>query len=135
MRVQEEIDAMDVMGVNSAGFLILPKILAALFTIPILIIIAMFLSIIGGYLIGDITGTVSGEDFIAGARNTFRIYTFIFAMIKTVTFSFIISSVASFQGYYAGESSIEVGRASTRAVVVSCVSILVADYFLAQILL
>ncbi|MCX6351815.1 MAG: ABC transporter permease [Bacteroidetes bacterium] len=135
MRVSEQIDAMEVMGVNSAGFLILPKITASLFVIPCLIIISMGLSIFGGWFIGGVTGAVSPTEFMSGARGTFRTYTFVFAMIKTFTFSFIISSVSAYQGYYAGGSAIEVGRASTRAVVYSSVLILFSDYLLAQLLL
>lgn len=135
MRVSEQIDAMEVMGVNSAGYLVLPKIIAALIMLPCLIIIAMFLSIMGGYMVGYFTGIVSPELFVTGARETFKLYTFIFALIKTVTFAFIISSVSSYQGYYVDGGSIEVGRASTRAVVYSSVLILLSDYVLAQLLL
>jgi phospholipid/cholesterol/gamma-HCH transport system permease protein len=135
MRVSEQIDAMEVMGVNSAGYLVFPKIIAMLVMLPILIIIAMFLSILGGYLVGMATGILSGEDFIEGARASFRLYTFIFAMIKTFTFAFLISSVSAYQGYYAAGGSIDVGRASTRAVVYSSVLILLSDYVLAQLLL
>jgi phospholipid/cholesterol/gamma-HCH transport system permease protein len=135
MRVSEQIDALEVMGVNSAGYLIFPKILAALLVIPLLIVISMGLSVYGGWFVGKATGIVTSVDFIAGARSSFRPFTFIFAMIKTVVFAFIISSVSSYQGYNAGGSSLEVGRASTRAVVYSCVLILFADYALAQLLL
>lgn len=135
MRVSEQIDAMEVMGVNAPGYLILPKITAALFVIPMLIILSMFLSISGGLLVGQVTGILSPQDFAEGARSSFRNFTFIFAMIKTVTYAFIISSVASYQGFYVKGGSIEVGRASTRAVVFSCVLILLSDYILAQLLL
>jgi phospholipid/cholesterol/gamma-HCH transport system permease protein len=135
MRVSEQIDAMEVMGVNSAGYLILPKIIAALVMLPALIVISMFLSILGGYLVGKFTGIVSPDHFIAGAQNSFKVFTFVFAMIKTFTFAFLISSVSSYQGYYTQGGSIEVGRASTRAVVYSSVLILLFDYLLAQLFL
>ena len=135
MRVSEQIDAMEVMGVNSAGYLVFPKIIAMLFMLPILIVIAMFLSILGGYTVGIVAGILSGEDFLSGARSYFRIYTFVFALIKTFTFAFLISSVSAYQGYYAAGGSIDVGRASTRAVVYSSVLILLSDYVLAQLLL
>jgi phospholipid/cholesterol/gamma-HCH transport system permease protein len=135
MRVSEQIDAMEVMGVNSAGYLIFPKIIAMLFMLPILIICSMFLSILGGYTVGAVTGIVSGQDFVEGARESFRTYTFVFAMIKTFTFAFLISSVSAYQGYYAAGGSIDVGKASTRAVVYSSVLILLSDYVLAQLLL
>ncbi len=135
MRVAEEIDAMEVMGVNAASYLILPKIIAALITIPMLILISMCLSILGGFVIGQVAGLLSAQEFVTGARNSFRTYTLIFAMIKTYVFAFVISSMASYQGYNAGNSSIEVGKASTRAVVYSSVLILLSDYILAQLLL
>lgn len=135
MRVSEQIDAMEVMGVNSAGYLILPKILAALFVIPLLIMIAMGLGVMGGLSVGSLTGIVSSPDFISGARSSFRTYTLIFSMIKTFTFAFIIASISSYQGYNTEGGSIEVGKASTRAVVFSSVFILLADYILAQLLL
>jgi phospholipid/cholesterol/gamma-HCH transport system permease protein len=135
MRVSEQIDALEVMGVNSAGYLIFPKIIAAVVVIPMLILISMGLSIYGGWFMGKATGIVTSNDFITGARSTFRTYTFIFAMIKSYSFSFIIASVSSYQGYHAGGSSLEVGRASTRAVVYSCVLILFADVILAKLLL
>jgi phospholipid/cholesterol/gamma-HCH transport system permease protein len=135
MRVSEQIDAMEVMGVNSAGYLIFPKIIAAVVMLPVLIIIAMALSILGGYMVGAITGIVPPEHFISGAQSSFRTFTFVFAIIKTFTFAFLIASVSSYQGYYASGGSIDVGKASTRAVVYSSVLILLSDYLLAQLLL
>lgn len=135
MRVSEQIDAMEVMGVNSAGYLIFPKIIAALFMLPALIVIAMFLSILGGFMVGYFTGIVAPNSFIEGARDSFRVFTFAFALIKTVTFAFLISTVASFQGYYVNGGSIEVGEASTRAVVYSSILILLFDFILAKLLL
>jgi len=135
MRVSEQIDALEVMGVNSAGYLVLPKIIAALFMLPALIVISMFLSILGGYLVGMYAGIVSPDHFLSGAQSTFKIFTFEFAMIKTVTFAFLIASVSSYQGYYADGGSIEVGRASTRAVVYSSVLILLFDFLLAKLFL
>ncbi|MDQ3073303.1 MAG: ABC transporter permease [Bacteroidota bacterium] len=135
MRVSEQIDAMEVMGVNSAGYLVFPKIIAALFMLPCLIIIAMFLSIMGGMMVGALTGIVSVEDFSEGARESFRTYTLFFAVVKSITFAFIISSVSSYQGFFVSGGSIEVGKASTRAVVYSSVLILLSDYMLAQLFL
>lgn len=135
MRVSEQIDAMDVMGVNSAGLLIWPKIMAFIVMLPVLIICSMFLAILGGYGIGYFTGIVSPHDFVTGAQSVFRPFTFVFAIIKTLTFAFIISSVSSYQGYYVDGGSIEVGKAATRAVVYSSVLLLLSDYVLAQLLL
>ncbi len=135
MRVSEQIDAMDAMGVNSKGYLIFPKIIAAIVVIPLLILISMGLSISAGIFIGKITGIVSPAQFIDGTRATFQTYTFTFALIKTFTFAFLIASVSSYQGYFMSGGSIEVGKASTRAVVYSCVLILLSDYLLAQLFL
>ena len=135
MRVSEQIDALDVMGVNSANFLILPKILAGLFMLPLLIIIAMGLSIGGGVLVGDLTGIVSPQEFIKGARESFKPYTFMFALVKVFTFSFIVTSVPSYEGYYTTGGALGVGRSSTRAVVYSSVVIVFFDYLLASLFL
>lgn len=135
MRVSEQIDALDVMGVNSANFLILPKILAGLFMLPLLIIIAMGLSIGGGVLVGDLAGIVSPQEFIKGARESFKPYSFFFALVKVFTFSFIVTSVPSYEGYYTTGGALGVGRSSTRAVVYSSVVIVFFDYFLASLFL
>jgi phospholipid/cholesterol/gamma-HCH transport system permease protein len=135
LRVSEQIDAMEVMGVNSAGYIILPKIIASVFMLPVLIVISMFLSITGGFLVGMYTSSVPPDHFISGARESFKVFTFNFAMIKTFTFAFLISSVSSYQGYYTEGGSIEVGRASTRAVVYSSVLILLFDFLLASLFL
>ena len=123
------------MGINSAGYLVLPKIIAGLFMIPCLIIIADFLSILGGYMAGEWSGILTHEQFIAGARDTFRTKTLVFSMIKTVTFAFIITSISSYEGYFTKGGALEVGESSTRAVVRSCVALLFADYLLAQLFL
>jgi phospholipid/cholesterol/gamma-HCH transport system permease protein len=135
MKVTEQIDALEVMGINSAGYLSLPKIVAGMITIPALIIISMTLSITGGLLAGKFSGILTSEEFITGARSSFRPFTLFFAMIKTVTFAYIITSVSAFHGYYTSGGSLEVGQASTRAVVYSSVLILFSDYLLAQLFL
>lgn len=135
MRVSEQIDALDVMGINSANYLILPKILSGLFMLPLLIIIAMGLSISSGFLVGDLAGIVSPQEFLKGARESFRPYSFFFAMVKVFTFSFVITSIPCYEGYYTTGGALGVGRSSTRAVVYSSVGIVFFDYFLASILL
>lgn len=135
MRVSEQIDALEIMGVNAAGFLISPKILAAVITIPMLIILAISLSIGGGIFVGDLTGILSSQQFIEGARSSFLPFNLFFSLTKAFTFAFIISSVSAYQGYYTDGGSLEVGQASTRAVVFSCILILLSDYLLAQLLL
>ncbi|PCH66769.1 MAG: ABC transporter permease [Bacteroidetes bacterium] len=135
MRVSEQIDALEIMGINSAGYLILPKLIAAVIVIPLLIIIAIFLSTYGGMMVGAWSGYLSTEDFMMGAMNSFRPFTVVFAMIKTVCFAFIIASVSAYFGYYTQGGSLEVGKASTKAVVYSCILVLVSDYLLAELIL
>lgn len=135
MRVTEQIDALEIMGINAPGYLIAPKILGAIITVPMLIVFAMALSIGGGMFVGDLTGIITTEQFLSGARASFSAYNVFFALIKSVTYAFIISSVASYQGFYTVGGSLEVGQSSTKAVVYSCILILFADYMLAQILL
>jgi len=135
MKISEQIDALEVMGINSANYLILPKIIGGLIAIPMLVIISAFLCLAGGIFIGDYTGAVSASDFVDGARETFRTFTLVFAMIKAFTFAFIITSVSAYQGFFVKGGSLEVGKASTKAVVQSCILILIFDYLLAQMLL
>jgi len=135
MRINEEIDALEVMGINSAAYLIMPKIIGSLFMFPFLVIIAAFLQNFGGLVAGHLTGEVAAADFILGARDYFDPFQVEFMMYKSLTFGFIISSIASYQGFYVRGGSLEVGQAGTRAVVYSCIMILAFDYILAQILL
>lgn len=135
MRVTEQIDALEVMGINSKSFLILPKILAAVITIPLLVIISIGLSISGGILAGEMTGILTMNEFMYGARESFRPYTLFFCQVKAVTFAFIIASVSSYHGYIATGGALGVGQSSTRAVVFSSILILFFDYILAQIML
>ncbi|MES2616543.1 MAG: ABC transporter permease [Bacteroidota bacterium] len=135
MRISEQIDALEVMGINAPGYLALPKIIAGLIMIPILNIIAITLSIYGGYMAGELSGILTHDQFITGARATFKGFTLFFSMIKAFTFAFIITSVSSYQGYYTQGGALEVGESSTKAVVYSSVLILFFDYLLAELLL
>ncbi|MEY3178876.1 MAG: hypothetical protein RJB42_1117, partial [Bacteroidota bacterium] len=135
MRITEQIDALEIMGINTKAYLILPKILAALFTIPLLVIIAMTLGIWGGRLVGDITGILPHEIYDRGLQTDFMPYNVSFALTKAYTFAFIITAIPAYFGYNVKGGALEIGRASTTAVVVSCVMILLADYLLAAVLL
>jgi phospholipid/cholesterol/gamma-HCH transport system permease protein len=135
MRVTEQIDALEVMGINSASYLILPKIVASVLFNPILIIISIFLGLFGGYLAGNLTGMVSMGDFEYGLKLGFVPFYIYYAMIKTVIFAFLIASISAFFGYTVKGGAIDVGRASTTAVVNSSVAIIIANYFLTDILL
>ena len=135
MKISEQVDALEVMGINSVSFLALPKIIACVLMYPMLVILAGFLAILGGYLAGTITGVVTPEDYIYGIRADFNEFNVSFALIKAVVFAFLISSISSFKGYYTQGGALEVGQSSTSAVTNSCIAILVADYLLAELLL
>lgn len=135
MRVSEQIDALEIMGVNTKAYLVLPKIVAALLMIPLLVVIAMVLGIWGGRLAGVSANIISGSTYDRGLKEFFVPFNVSFALIKAYVFSFIISSVPAFYGYYVKGGALEIGRASTKAVVVSCIMVLFADYILAALLL
>ncbi|MEO5643431.1 MAG: ABC transporter permease [Bacteroidia bacterium] len=135
MRVSEQIDALDVMGVNSASFLILPKILASVFISPFVVCISMFLGLLGGLSLGVAAGVVTPYEFVYGIQYEFHPYNIVYAIIKTLFFGFIIPSVSAYQGYYVKGGSLEVGQASTRAVVYSIIVLLLFNFILTQLLL
>lgn len=135
MRVTEQIDALEIMGINTKTYLILPKIVASLITIPMLIIISMGLGIWGGRVAGTMSGILAPNVYDQGLLQSFMPYNVFFALIKAYTFSFLISSIPAFYGYHVTGGSLEIGRSSTKSVVVSCVAILFADYLLAALLL
>ena len=135
MRITEQIDALEVMGINSISYLVLPKIIAALLTFPMLVVFAGFCSLMGGYVVGILASILPGEDFVYGIRYGFNPYTISFALIKATVFAFLVSSISSYKGYYTQGGALEVGVSSTKAVTSSVIAILLADYFLAQLLL
>ena len=135
MSISEQIDAYEIMGINTKAYLISPKIIAALFIIPMLIILSIALGIIGGRLVASTSGIISVYDFDKGLREGFDPFNLKFAIIKAYTFAFIVSTVPAYFGYYVRGGALEIGKASTTAVVVSCILILFADYGLAALLL
>lgn len=135
MRVSEQIDALEIMGINTKSYLIAPKILGALITIPLLVIISMVLGIYGGRLAGSLGGILSSDTYDRGLLQNFLPKNVWFALAKAYTFAFIISSVSSFYGYNVKGGALEIGQASTKAVISSCILILVADYALSFLLL
>lgn len=135
MRVSEQIDALEVMGINSSAYLIMPKIFAMVFFNPLLIIISMFLGILGGFFAAELTGVVATVDYTQGIQSYFNPYYVTYALIKTVVFSFIIVTVSSYYGYYVKGGAVEVGINATKAVVSSSITIIVANYILTQVLL
>jgi len=135
MRVTEQIDALKVMGINPANYLILPKITAAMIFFPVLVIFSISVGLAGGLIAVFITGSVTTTDFIDGLQAWWQPFDIFYALIKTVVFAFIIASVSGFRGYTVTGGSVAVGRASTRAVVASSILIIVFDLILTQMLL
>ncbi|WP_374164873.1 MlaE family ABC transporter permease [Arcticibacter sp. MXS-1] len=135
MRVTEQIDALEIMGINAPGYLILPKIIAGITMIPLLVIVSIGLAILGGYIGGTFSGAITGADYYRGITEGFNPYTIVVALVKAFFFGFIITSVSSYQGFYVKGSALEVGRASTNTVVTSCITILFADYIITDLLL
>ena len=134
MRVTEQIDALEITGINSASFLILPKIVAAIFFFPFLIVISMGIGMVGAW-IGGLSADVTTPDFIYGLKYEFTQFYVTYAIIKTIFFAFIISSVSAYYGYHTQGGAIAVGKSSTKAVVASSILILLFNYLLTDILL
>lgn len=135
MRVTQQIDAMEVMGVNSASYLILPKIIATMFFNPFLTMLSIVIGILGGWSVGVFTGVVTTQEYINGIQYGFVPYYITYAIVKTVVFAFLITSISAFYGYTVEGGSLEVGKASTKAVVVSSVAVLLFNLLLTQLLL
>ncbi len=135
MRTTEQIDALEIMGINTRSYLIMPKIAAALAVVPCLIVLSAVSAIWGGRVAGDLSGILANNIFDMGLRQNFSAYNVFFALSKAYTFAFIISSIPAYYGYHVKGGALEIGRASTTAVVVSCILILFADYALAALLL
>ncbi len=135
MRITEQVSALEVMGINSTSYLVFPRILAAILMFPLLVILAMSLAILGGYLAGTLTGVLAPQEFIEGIRQDFVPYNIVFALIKSVVFAFLVSAISAFKGFNTTGGALEVGAASTGAVTNSIIAILVADFVLAAVLL
>jgi len=134
MRQKEHIDAMDLMGVNTASYLIMPRIIAAMVVIPMLVTIAAYVATIGGYLAVVPTEKVSDAEYVRGLRSFFVPFNVTLMYVKAIVFAFILTAVPAYQGYYVKGGAIELGAASTNAVVYSDILILLADYLIAVIL-
>ncbi len=134
MRVTEQIDALEVMGVNALNYLVFPKIIAMLFY-PFAIAMSMYVGIFGGWMAGVFSGFLTSADFIAGITEEFIPYHVTYAFIKTLIFSFIIATIPSYHGFYMKGGALEVGKASTIAFVWTSVVIIIANYILTQLLL
>jgi len=135
MRITEQIDALEVMGINSVSYLVMPKVIASMLMFPMLVIVAGVCSLAGGYLVGSATGIITPTDYIYGIRFVFQEFSVFFALIKALVFAFLVSTISSYKGYYTTGGALEVGISSTVAVTSSVIAILIADYLLAQLLL
>jgi len=135
MRVTEQIDALEIMGLNPATYLVLPKIVAAMLINPILILMCMMLGTAGGWFAGFATGLVPSEEYIYGIQSFFRMYDIWYALIKTVVFAFLITSISAYCGFYTKGGALEVGEASTNGVVYSSIAVIFMNLILTQLLL
>ena len=135
MRVTEQIDALDVMGINSANFLILPKIIACVFFNPLLVMISIGFGLLGGYYIGVFTKLWSAADFITGLQMNMATKLFVYTFLKTMVFAFVIATIPAYYGYKVKGGSLEVGRSATTAVVWTSVAIIVINLILTQTIL
>jgi len=133
MRQKEQIDAMEIMGLNTASYLIAPKIIAALFVIPLLVIFSMLLGMVGGYIYSLQSVFLTPDEFLFGMTQFFVAKNVVIMMIKAFVFAFLLSSIACYKGYYVKGGSIELGEASTQAVVTSNILILVGDFLIAAL--
>ena len=135
MKITEQIDALEVMGINSVSYLVLPKILAGVFMYPLLVILAAFLAIGGGYIAGTLGELLTPYEYEYGIQIDFIPFNVTFGLIKSFVFAFLITAISSYKGYYTKGGALEVGKASTSAVTNSCIAVLCADFLLAQLLL
>ncbi len=135
MRVTEQIDSLEIMGVNSASYLILPKIIAVVLIFPFLFILSVFFGLFGGLVTGPVTGVITIPEYLEGIRYLFYPYYVTFSLIKSLVFGFLVASVPAYFGYYVQGGALEVGKASTKAVVYTNVLILFFDLILTRLLL
>ncbi len=135
MRVTEQIDALEIMGINAAGYLILPKVIAGVIMVPALVTVAIFCALIGGLVGGSVTGAVSPNDYILGIRDSFNGFTVAVAMVKAFVYGFFITSIPAYKGFFVRGGALEVGQAGTKAVVIGCIVILASDYLITAMML
>lgn len=135
MRVTEQIDALEIMGVNAPGYLISPKVIAGVTMFPLLVIVSILLGFIGGYIACFTSSEVTTDDFLIGLPDGFNTVIITVCMVKAVVFGFIITTICSYQGFYTSGGALEVGQAATRGVVFSCVMILMFDLIISRLFL
>ena len=135
MRITEQIDALEIMGINAASYLVLPKVMASFLMFPMLVLFSIAMCLAGGYAATSMSGALSISEYVMGLQSNFIPFSLTFALTKALLFSFIVSSITSYKGYYARGGSFEVGKSSTSAITLSYVFILVGDYLLSEIML
>jgi phospholipid/cholesterol/gamma-HCH transport system permease protein len=135
MRITEQIDALETMGINSASYLVQPKIIGMMLIIPVLVILSIFIGLLGGWFIAVVGNMMTSSDYLQGIRFDFHPYKVFYTLIKSVVFAFIITSVSAYHGYYTQGGALEVGRSSTLAVVWSMILILIFNYLITQIMI
>ena len=135
MRITEQIDAMEMMGVNSASFLVAPKVISVTLLSPLLMFLSLALGLVGGWLVVEITGIIPTPKYIEGIKAFYNGFFVFYSCFKISLFCFMISSIAAFKGYYAKGGSLGVGRSSTQAIVVTSILILLADLIVTQLML
>jgi phospholipid/cholesterol/gamma-HCH transport system permease protein len=135
MRVTEQIDALEIMGINAAGYLIMPKLIAGVIMVPVLVIIAIVCALVGGLLGGVLTGAVTTNEYIQGIQGGFNGLTVAVAMVKAFVYGFIITTIPAYKGFHVRGGALEVGQAGTRAVVIGCITILACDYVITALML
>jgi phospholipid/cholesterol/gamma-HCH transport system permease protein len=135
MRTTEQIDAYEIMGVNTSSYLIAPKVIASLFVIPLLVILAVFLGIIGGWAAGVMGHFYSTTEYVRGLQDYMKSWDLVVMMIKSVSFAFIISTVSCYKGFTVKGGALEIGRASTQAVVLSSIFVIIVNFFIAFFML
>ncbi|MBO5419445.1 MAG: ABC transporter permease [Bacteroidales bacterium] len=133
MRISEQIDAMDMMGVNSAGFLVLPKVIATTVLGPLLMLLSFSLGLLGGWIVVDLTQIIPTASYVTGIKYCYNGFYAFYSAFKMSLFCFMISSIAAFNGYYASGGSLGVGRSSTRSIVVTSILILMFDLIITQL--
>lgn len=134
MRQKEHIDAMEIMGVNTSAFLVMPKLIASVLVVPLLVSLAALVSIIGAFVAAVPTGLFTSAEYVEGIRTFLETWNIFIMYVKAVVFGFLLAAISCYQGYFVKGGSIELGKASTQAVVMSNIAILIADYLIAVLL-
>lgn len=135
MRISEQIDALDIMGVSTTAYLVGPKVVASMLVFPLLVIFSVFFGIYGGMFAGMSTSVVSPDEYVRGLQDGLVPFNVRVMLMKSVTFAFIISSISCYQGFFVTGGALDIGKASTRAVVFSCITVIIANFFIAALVL